>query len=70
MKFTNGDKAVDPTHYREMVGTLMYLIAKYQPSGNLHQQSLGDERLNFYQQAGEIQSYAETLKQLADEAEE
>nr|GFB38304.1 retrovirus-related Pol polyprotein from transposon TNT 1-94 [Tanacetum cinerariifolium] len=60
-------KAVDPTHYHGMVDTLMYLTAT---SGRLHQ-SLKQRKIEFLINKLGMRSFTpETLKQLADEAEE
>ncbi|GKA30532.1 hypothetical protein Tco_0716837 [Tanacetum coccineum] len=97
-KDTQG-KAVDPTHYRGMVGTLMYLTAsrldltfvvwsscaeqvengvvelyfvntEYQLA-NIFTKALGRERIEFLINKLGMRSFtSETLKQLADEAEE
>ncbi|GJS38644.1 retrovirus-related pol polyprotein from transposon TNT 1-94 [Tanacetum coccineum] len=69
-------KAVDPTHYRGMVGTLVYLTAS-RPDltfvySNLRTSSLkplAEKELNFLSTSWECGA-PETLKQLADEAEE
>ncbi|GKA54946.1 retrovirus-related pol polyprotein from transposon TNT 1-94 [Tanacetum coccineum] len=61
-------KAVDPIHYRGMVGTLMYLIAS---RPDLTFVVCMCARIEFLINKLGMQSYTpETLKQLADEAEE
>nr|GFB37894.1 hypothetical protein [Tanacetum cinerariifolium] len=71
-------KAVDPTHYHGMVDTLMYLTASRpdltfavcMSSGRLHQ-SLKQRKIEFLINKLGMRSFTpETLKQLADEAEE
>ncbi|GJS96486.1 retrovirus-related pol polyprotein from transposon TNT 1-94 [Tanacetum coccineum] len=88
-------KAVDPTHYRGMVGTLMYHIATYADADHagcqdirrstsgcmqllgdrllagIFTKALGRERIKFLINKLGMRSFTpETLKQLADEAEE
>ncbi|GJV27281.1 retrovirus-related pol polyprotein from transposon TNT 1-94 [Tanacetum coccineum] len=68
-------KAVDPTHYHGMIGTLMYLTAS-RPDltfalANIFTKALGKERIEFLINKLGIRSFtSETLKLLADEAEE
>ncbi|GKB60208.1 retrovirus-related pol polyprotein from transposon TNT 1-94, partial [Tanacetum coccineum] len=68
-------KAVDPTHYRGMVGTLMYLTAS-RPDltfvlADIFTKPLCRERIEFLINKLGMRSFTpETLKQLADEAEE
>ncbi|GJR00750.1 hypothetical protein Tco_0523734 [Tanacetum coccineum] len=54
-------KAIDPSHYRGMIGTpLLYLTA-----------TLAEKELNFLSQAGNAEFLTQdTLKQLADEVDE
>ncbi|GJQ93231.1 retrovirus-related pol polyprotein from transposon TNT 1-94 [Tanacetum coccineum] len=72
-------KAIDPTHYRRMVGTLMYLTASkpdltfafYVSATDNFTKALGRERIEFLINKLGMRSFTpETLKQLADEAEE
>ncbi|GJU88032.1 retrotransposon protein, putative, unclassified [Tanacetum coccineum] len=78
-------KAVDPTHYRGMVGTLMYLTAKQVENGvvelyfvnmeyqlaDIFTKALGRERIEFLINKLGMRSFtSETLKQLPYEAEE
>ncbi|GJT18783.1 retrovirus-related pol polyprotein from transposon TNT 1-94 [Tanacetum coccineum] len=78
-------KAIDPTHYRGMIGTLMYLTAKQMENGvvelyfvnteyqlaDIFIKALSRERIKFLINKLGMQSFMpETLKQLADEAEE
>nr|GEV38845.1 hypothetical protein [Tanacetum cinerariifolium] len=76
-------KAIDPTHYRRMVGTLMYLTAsrpdltfavcmyaRYQLA-NIFTKALGRGRIEiFINKLGMRIFMPETLKRLADEAKE
>nr|GEY44916.1 hypothetical protein [Tanacetum cinerariifolium] len=63
-------KAVDPTHYRGMVGTLMYLTAS-RPDLTFVVCMCARERIEFLISKLGMRSFLpETLKQLADEAEE
>ncbi|GKD06113.1 retrovirus-related pol polyprotein from transposon TNT 1-94 [Tanacetum coccineum] len=78
-------KAVDPTHYRGMVGTLMYLTAKQVENGvvefyfvnteyqlaNIFTKALGREKIEFLINKLRMRSFTpKTLKQLAYKAEE
>ncbi|GKE44536.1 retrovirus-related pol polyprotein from transposon TNT 1-94, partial [Tanacetum coccineum] len=65
-------KAVDPTHYRGMVGTLMYLTSS-RPDllPDIFTKALCRERIEFIIDKLGMRSFTlETLKELADEAEE
>nr|GEZ44703.1 retrovirus-related Pol polyprotein from transposon TNT 1-94 [Tanacetum cinerariifolium] len=63
-------KAVDPTHYRGMVGTLMYLTAN-RPDLTFVVCMCARERIEFLINKLGMRSFTpETLKQLADETEE
>ncbi|GKD53292.1 retrovirus-related pol polyprotein from transposon TNT 1-94, partial [Tanacetum coccineum] len=68
-------KALDPTHYRGMIGTLMYLTAN-RPGltfslADIFTKALGRERIEFLINKLGMRNFTpETLKQLADEAEE
>ncbi|GJZ69948.1 retrovirus-related pol polyprotein from transposon TNT 1-94 [Tanacetum coccineum] len=79
-------KVIDPTHYCGMVGTLMYLTASrpdltfdvakildevHLELANIFTKSLGRERIEFLINKSGMRSFTpETLKQLADEADE
>nr|GEX33863.1 retrovirus-related Pol polyprotein from transposon TNT 1-94 [Tanacetum cinerariifolium] len=63
-------KAVDPTHYRGMVGTLMYLTTN-RPNLTFVVCMCARERIEFLINKLGMRSFTpETLKQLADETEE
>nr|GEU53692.1 hypothetical protein [Tanacetum cinerariifolium] len=63
-------KAIDPTHYHVMVGTLMYLTASI-PDLTFAIRVCARERIGFLINKLRMQSFmSKTLQQLADEAEE
>ncbi|GJU60545.1 hypothetical protein Tco_1238311 [Tanacetum coccineum] len=64
--------AVDPTHYRGMVGTLMYLTSN-RPDllADIFTKALCRERIEFLIEKLGMRSFTpKTLKELTDEAEE
>ncbi|GJU06906.1 retrovirus-related pol polyprotein from transposon TNT 1-94 [Tanacetum coccineum] len=64
-------KAVDLSHYRGMIGTLLYLTAKYSIGGTSLTKSLGEIIIEFLINKLGMRSFtSETLKKLADDVDE